>query len=470
MENINYENISFQISTIKIILINICMYFTYMKITNNDRKIVFNRIIDCISVVLISILIVLIRNRIDYITSLLFWIFILSLYYSLSEFNKLGSNILCITISLGINYIFLFIGIFCSFIINSFIPIKSDFLNLLILFFMQSILICSLYRIPKLKNGISFLNKDIRNEYLDIIILNISIIVAFSFILFDKVEFDNVIFKRLPVGLLIYIIIFFITIQKSIQAYYKQKLLIQDLTETKRELEEKKKEVAELENENLKTSMRSHSIAHKQKALEYKLNKILQSSETAEEIDLKDRMEKVAKEAYAIPFAIKLMKTEVAPIDDMIEFMQAECIKNSIEFDLIINGNIHKMVNNYIEKEDLEVLLADHIKDAIIAINHTDNINRSILVKLGEFDNYYSLNIYDSGVNFPKEIIENLGKMPVTSYLGEGGTGMGYMNTFNLLNKYKASLTIEEFGTPSKENYTKVISIIFDNKNEFKIL
>ena len=43
------------------------------------------------------------------------------------------------------------------------------------------------------------------------------------------------------------------------------------------------------------------------------------------------------------------------------------------------------------------------------------------------------------------------------------------MNTFETLKKYKASLIIEEYNKPSKDNYTKVISINFDNKNEFKI-
>ena len=47
---------------------------------------------------------------------------------------------------------------------------------------------------------------------------------------------------------------------------------------------------------------------------------------------------------------------------------------------------------------------------------------------------------------------------------------LGYMTTFETLRKYKASLIIEEFGMPSKENFTKVVSIIFDKKNEFKIL
>ena len=49
----------------------------------------------------------------------------------------------------------------------------------------------------------------------------------------------------------------FITIQKSLQLYYKQRLLVQDLEETKKELEDKKKEIKQLEQENLNFSKTS---------------------------------------------------------------------------------------------------------------------------------------------------------------------------------------------------------------------
>ena len=113
----------------------------------------------------------------------------------------------------------------------------------------------------------------------------------------------------------------------------------------------------------------------------------------------------------------------------------------------------------------MAILLADHIKDAIIAINHSDNINKSIMVRLGKIEECFAVYFYDSGVDFPKKVFDSLGKKPITTYSNEGGTGMGFMNTFDLLNKYSASLIIENIGKPSKDNYTKIIKIIFDNKN-----
>ena len=262
-----------------------------------------------------------------------------------------------------------------------------------------------------------------------------------------------------------------ITIQKSLQLYYKQKLLVQELEKTKKELSEKTKEIENLEAENIEISKKAHTLDHKQKSLSKKIEEMIMNTEISKEevAEVKERLNKIGQDLYKEKTAVELSKTEIPEIDDMLSYMQSECSANKIDFELQIKGNIHYMTNNLISIEDLETLLADHIKNAIIAINHTDNINRSILVRLGEIDGIYSLYIYDSGIEFAKETLENLGKKPSTTHANEGGTGMGFMNTFDTLNKCKASLTIEEISEPDKDNYTKVIIIKFDNKNEFKI-
>ena len=248
-------------------------------------------------------------------------------------------------------------------------------------------------------------------------------------------------------------------------------MLVKELDETKTELINKNKEIKELETENLTFKKRSHSLIHQQKALEYKIQQMMMQTEISKEQagEVKEKLEKIREEIYKEKENIELDKTGITEIDDMLKYMQSECSKNKIEFILKLSGNIHQMTNNAVSKEDLEILLADHIKNAIIAINHTDNINRTIMVKLGKVDSIYSINIYDSGAEFETETLDNLGKKPSTTHAEEGGTGMGFMNTFETLEKYKASLTIEEYNKPSKDNYTKLISIKFDNKNEFKI-
>lgn len=183
-----------------------------------------------------------------------------------------------------------------------------------------------------------------------------------------------------------------------------------------------------------------------------------------------DEYDEISKMMYKEKAKSPITKTEVKNIDEMLEYMQSECEKSKIEFNVQIVGNIFQMVNNYISKEDLEILIADHVKDAIIAIKHSENDYRSILVRIGKIEDIYSLYIFDSGVEFKNEILKNLGKKPCTTYSDEGGTGMGFMNTFKTLRKYNASLIINEIGEPSIQNYTKLVCIKFDGKNEFKII
>ena len=47
-----------------------------------------------------------------------------------------------------------------------------------------------------------------------------------------------------------------------------------------------------------------------------------------------------------------------------------------------------------------------------------------------------------------------------------GGTGIGFMTTFETLKECKASLIIEEY---NKQEYTKAVIIKFDDKNEYRI-
>ena len=345
--------------------------------------------------------------------------------------------------------------------------IYNDGIALIFMGIIYVILLCLIMNIKKLNKGLTFLSKKMKSDFFDVLMLNLGAIILFFIGIVKISSFDKK--AEVFIGVITLSITMFLTIQKSFQVYYKQKLLIQELNETKEDLKNKTEEVQKLEQENLNFSKRSHSLAHKQKSLEYKLNQLLLTTEISDEKDLKDQIQKVSKELYSKPI-IELDKTGIAQIDDMLNFMQSECIKNNIDFNLQLSGNIYHIINNIITEEELEILLADHIKDAIIAIKHTDNVNKSILVRLGKIEDCYGLYIYDSGIEFEKETLENLGKKPSTTHKDEGGTGMGFMNTFDTLRKCKGSLIINEIGKPSKENYTKVIMIKFDNKNEFKVV
>ncbi len=389
-----------------------------------------------------------------------------AMFYSIITKNGLGYSILVNVISTSINLIILFIATILTFIPHIVFRTENKYINLIIIILIYLVVMLLITKIRRIKNGIAILKKNKENQYFDIIILNISWIIIFLTIVIDNYKVNST--GRAGVGFILFAIVMIVTIQKSLQLYYKQKMLVKDLEEKKVELEDKKKEVEELEKENLNFSKISHSIAHKQKSLEFKLNELSMKSEISSEIGLKDRIEKLGKELTKETISV-IGKTGIEEIDDMLKYMQSECVKNKIDFQLQISGNIYTMINHYIDKEELEILLADHIKNAIIAIGYGENINKSILVRLGKLDGYYGLYIYDSGIEFEIETLYKLGKIPATTHKDNGGTGMGFMNTFDTLRKHKASFVIEEYGKPVKNNFTKALKFIFNQKNEFKI-
>ena len=451
----------------------VIIFFTQMtvfKILNENNILARKKLIGYIGLILISIIVQFVNYQVNFISGILILIFLLSCLSTLITKRNLGTNILIVTISLAVNYAFLFIAIIIVFSINSkIVSISSDIINFGMIILLQSVMLWLILKSKRLKYGIISLQNNINNDYVELIILSISIgILYMGMIIYDMQAF---VVKDIICIFAIFAALMFITIQKSLQLYYKQKMLIKELDETKEDLARAENKIKILERENIEESKKRHTVIHKQKSLEYKIEEMLTKTEmsTEEAAEVKERLEKLNKEIYTEKEVMELDKTGINSIDDMLKYMQSECVKNKIDFTLQIKGNIHYMVHNLVKEEELETLLADHIKDAIIAINHTNNANRSILVRLGNIDDIYSLYIYDSGVEFKPEVLESLGKKPCTTYANEGGTGMGFMNTFDTVRKHKASLIIEEIGKPVKDNYTKVIIIKFDKKNEFKV-
>ena len=463
---ITTNEISNIIFILKHIFINVGAYYIFLKLSGKNKNFI-NTIKAIICIGLVTCGYAVLNEKINPLDAMsLFIIFLMLVFINLLDCST-GYTIIITLFSISISYSIFFIAT----VINSFPSIILNILNDNIIFVSISIIyLCILIaflRIKKLKNGISFFRENAKNELFDIVILNISVIILFSIEVFGN--YNILMQEKMGTCIIILSIIMFLTIKKSFQVYYKQKLMIKQLEETTEELKEKEEEIKKLEQENLSFSKRSHSLAHKQKALEYKLNQLLMNEETANELGIQKEVKDLSKELYQKPVE-ELTKTGIRQIDDMLEFMQAECTKNNIDFNFQIMGNVYYIINNIISVEKLEILLADHIKDAIIAIKHTDNINRSILVRLGKIEECYGLYIYDSGIEFEKETLQNLGKKPSTTHEDEGGTGMGFMNTFDTLRECKGSLIINEISKPSKDNFTKVIMIKFDNKNEFNVI
>ena len=452
------------INIIKMIIMIVFTYYSCMKITNFKMSLKDIKTILISFVILIIVICIYLLGKMEIIeiNTLIYSIFIVAIAFSSNTNNKLGYAILITIISVSINQIVFYIATMFSFIPYSILNIGNEFINLVIIIIIYMIILLKIIKIKRLKNGIKFLEKQKNNEYLNLIILLISIMILFLIIVLSDEAIRIEVIYKVGFGLIIFAIIMGMFIQKSLQLYYKQKMLVKDLEETKAELEEKNTRIKELENEIIKSGKKSHSISHRQDILEHKLEELNMKSEISE-MDIKSRIEKVGKDIRKEP-VIVLAKTGIAEIDDVLDYMKSECVKKKIDFQLQLTGNIYKMINNYVGKDELEILLADHIKNAIIAIEYSNNINKSILVRLGRLDGTYGLYVYDSGIEFEKETLLKLGKKPATTHKDSGGTGMGFMNTFDTLRKHNASFIIEEYGKPVTDNFTKVLNVHIEKK------
>lgn len=430
-----------------------------------NKKEINKKILDIIILAFISIIITYVRKKQDNFYCVIIELSLLSILNIFKYEKPISITVIDTVISLGISYIFLLISILLSALPNRIFAVENDYYNLIIIVLIYSFTVWSFLKIKRVKNGLAFLQNKLKDENLDIILLNISMIVLVIVMIMPKTD---KLYHHATLIAIIFIPAMCITIKKCLDSYYKYTLLIKDLKETKEELKAKNEEIGKLENEILNFSEKSHSLAHKQRKLEKQIEYIITNGTEGIE-NLKSEIDELSKEVYKKQAKMKLDKTGIQNVDDMLNAMQADAMAKNIDFELQICGNIHHLVNHYISKENLEILLADHIKDAIIAIDSSNNINRTILVKIGKIDENYGIYIYDSGIEFEEEVLKNLGKKPITTHKENGGTGMGFMNTFKVLKEIKASLEIHELGQPSKEKFTKIVMIKFDNKNEFKV-
>lgn len=450
---------------IKMLVMSLFTSYSNKKVLNLEEKINYKWAIMYIITAILYICMSMLLNR--EINTTIFTLICISIIYTIIYKFKIMYSMLISAVSISINQILFYIASTFIYFPMKLLNIENRYLAFILIALVQAILLFLFWKIKRIRNGITFLKKWKNDEYINLLLLNASSAILFLIVIISN--YQEGITSKFGVMLIIFAIVMFITIWKSLQLYYKQQMLEKVLEKTQKDLADKTEEVKKLEAENLSFSEISHSIAHRQDSLKHKLEKLSKNTEFADEISINAQIDNITKDLRK-KTKIELEKTGIEIVDDMLDCMQAKCVENDIDFQLQINGNIYHMINNYIPKEDLEILLADHIKDAIIAINHCENINKSILVKIGKIDSIYGVYFYDSGIEFEFNTLLNLGKIPITTHKSEGGTGMGFMNTFKTLSKTKGSLEIEEIGKPSKSNFTKVLKFKFNNKNEYKII
>ena len=390
--------------------------------------------------------------------------------------GKFINSMTAVIISFIISYVFHLFSIFCAGILVYFLKLNISKYNPLINIFIvpiEVLLISIVFILRRLNKGLYFLKnpKDIKDIYKYIIVFGSLILIICGII---KNSRDEVVVTCLLIFSAIIFIRFVSWIKFQITKTYKTKMRDRTIELQKTEIDEKNKKIEEIKTENLKLATAIHKYNHKFEALELAMKNAL-NLESKEEFT--NELSVILKEVggtsknFAKATEVtrnKLPETNIPGIDNMFKYMQEEATKNNINFDLKINTSINPLINNIISKEKFEILIGDHLKDAIIAVNLSEKSYKSILVILGLVDGVYEFSVYDTGIEFEIDTLLKLGKEQVTTHKETGGSGIGFMTTFETLKECKASLVIEEYN-PETTSYTKSVTIRFDGKNKYKI-
>ncbi len=467
-------------SLIKMVYINVLIYVVFIKITNyrenNWKKmcvlVITSIIEECIGLCLV--------NYVSRPLIMIFTYFIHGFVISKVTRKRFFYSFIISLISLTIIYLIYLISIIISGIIIQVIGCniaKENIGILLMVIIIESIIMNALFRIKRIKNGIPFLQNENKISNIGVIGMLFIGIALTIYSIIEKTTHTIYIFG----GLVIESICMFIWIKQKITKYYKQKLKEKTIEELENEIKEKDKEIKNILEENQRIATINHKYSNRIKALEGFSNKVISKPEIVENmkvefgdefLNFEKQVQKLSKE-YTVEMEKnienKIPKTGIFGIDNILEYMNQEATKNNIKFNVKINGNINYMIENIVEQSRLETMLGDHIRDAIIAINSSNNTNKNILLILGIIDEHYEVCIYDTGIEFEIPTLLKLGLEQITTHKATGGSGIGFMTTFETLKSTKASLIIEEKHPMNKTDYTKAVRISFDGKNEYRI-
>ena len=382
--------------------------------------------------------------------------------------NLLVSNLL----SNSIVFIAFIFSLLIEMLLVNLIKIKNSTVNFILTFIIETVILMIFFNIKRFKKGFAFLDNNVNSEYTNAIVINVSVVIILAYYVFGN-YYGNLT-KQLLICFIVLSIIMIIIVIKTLTLYYKQKLLAKNIEDYKSEIALKDAQIKSLSDEKYKISKLNHEFYNRQKALIHKVEEITSmNTEIADELDLSKQINDLTKEytdkAQEIKTLDKLPTTGIVEIDDMFKYMQSECDSKKIQFNLKINGNIYHMINNKIPQSRLVTLIGDHLRDAIIAIDFSNNTFKSILAVLGENKGVYEFCVFDTGIEFKIDTLLNLGLKPATTHKDSGGTGIGFMTTFETMKETKASLIIDEMREMSNTDYTKSVTIRFDGKNEYRI-
>lgn len=459
----------------------LCSDFIYQKLLNLNCFTSFRKIMFALCGISFALLFVNLPSETHSLSYIMLPIFHFLYYIVTSSLNK---NLIFISLlfSYGICYgFFLLSGLISGFylgLIGWFFfqgkELSVSLLQLLGAVFMYLLSKLS-FHIPRFKKGMPFL----KNQHFDnsFSLLALSILLCITFVFNQKVKETDHIEWIIFLFLLILLLLLnlFIMWRNQLRQTYLNQLKEREIKRLKEELTGCQATLEAIKEENKDLSQLIHRDNKQLASLQLAVEQFLESSEKEENQKqightiLQELKQETIDRQQVLSTLVTpkcLPTTQITSVDHLLHYMLHRGQNYGIRLELSLSGNIHYLLEDIIKERDFLTLLADILENALIATKC--NAGTNVLLHIGIVETIYTIDIWDSGIPFTKETLLYLGKKQYTTHNQEGGSGIGLMSTYELLEKYQASLHIDE--SLSEENiYTKKLSILFDAKGEYHL-
>lgn len=444
---------------------SLCTLYLFAKIGNAkwSRK---KRVIVCLVFVSLSFICQLFGGNDNIVTKIVFIVLtsiILFLCGNKRTLSIFPVSIIAVCLSSAIEYIAIFVS---GIVLYGFGYEKANILSTVLVSIVQMLICFFVAKIKRINNITSFFEKD---SHYGFGLLLSSYIIVFN-IMLNFSDINISVFFSLFIGIPLALTGLILWIRSIVKHYYKNKLQDRANEYTKQEIEDKDKRIERLESEVSTLAKQLHRDNHLLSSLDRSTQTLAdcasdeQRAQIIEEIHTmcRERNELIAKEQQQNKI---LPSTGIALIDGSLSEMYVKAAARGINFDLTVSEEPYYLVNNIISQTELQTLLCDHIKDAIIAVDSAGVTNGRILVTIEKNDGIFEIAVRDNGVDFDAETLAKLGREQITTHADDGGSGIGFMTTFETLRKTKGSLIITEY--EQKTPFSKSVAFVFDGLNRF---
>jgi signal transduction histidine kinase len=447
------------------VTILLCL-FVFAKVINYKITGVFSCIRGIALSIILAFVIVILRDIVPFLR-FVFMILMISVFLGITTKTQITLALTGAIISIGISYGLLLVSSFISttFVFFAFGD-QQLILEAVISVVLQAISVICLFRVKRFSKGIPFLRK----RAAGVIGCLLSGAIMITFIIANRgISAETGVWAIAGTVLCAIGLIYWW--RRGLTKQYRERVKERNIQELERIVNEKEARINKLQEDN---EMMARIIHRDNKLLPALVENVLlymRSDKNTESNgnQLLEQAEQLIKERTGIlkrELNESIVKeSQMNPIiDGVIRHMMIRASAEGIQFEIAELSNFSVLIESIIQPIKLQTLLADLVENAINATE--DSRAGHILISLCENNGIYELSVHDRGVCFDAETLASLGKRKTTTRTREGGSGIGYMEIFKILNEYNASLTITEY-EPEQSYFTKSVSIRFDKKAEY---